>query len=331
MWKDFNLIRKWEENQDQDVEVCRYGRDKGQRVLFLEWNAITGKKEGAGFVGFIGYKVGMKSAYVKDLTSDSMSKNKRITIPVTIVECPTMKIFSIRFYKNTKVIGEVLNENVDKELKRKIKLPKNYKTKEMLEKAEKELEFDDIRVIAYSQVKKTGIKKKPNVSEIGLSGSKEEKLAFAKESLAKELSVLDYFKEGIVDVRGITIGRGTQGPVKRFGIKLRFHKTEKGLRKVGSIGPWHPARVSYRVPMAGQMGYFNRVVYNNKIVAVGKAGEGQEINPKSGFKKYGVIKNDYLIIRGSISGPSKRQLIISQPIRPSKKQLKKSYEFVELR
>jgi large subunit ribosomal protein L3 len=297
----------------------------------VNWNAITGKKEGAGFVGFIGYKVGMKSAYVKDLTSDSMSKNKRITIPVTIVECPTMKIFSIRFYKNTKVIGEVLNENVDKELKRKIKLPKNYKTKEMLEKAEKELEFDDIRVIAYSQVKKTGIKKKPNVSEIGLSGSKEEKLAFAKESLAKELSVLDYFKEGIVDVRGITIGRGTQGPVKRFGIKLRFHKTEKGLRKVGSIGPWHPARVSYRVPMAGQMGYFNRVVYNNKIVAVGKAGEGQEINPKSGFKKYGVIKNDYLIIRGSISGPSKRQLIISQPIRPSKKQLKKSYEFVELR
>ena len=39
------------------------------------------------------------------------------------------------------------------------------------------------------------------------------------------------FEEGIVDVRGLTKGKGTQGPVKRLGLTLRFHKTEKGQRK----------------------------------------------------------------------------------------------------
>ena len=35
-----------------------------------------------------------------------------------------MKIFSIRFYKNHQVKKDILNTNLDKELKRKIKLPK---------------------------------------------------------------------------------------------------------------------------------------------------------------------------------------------------------------
>ncbi len=35
-----------------------------------------------------------------------------------------MKIFSVRFYKNNKVIGEVINDNLDKELKRIIKMSK---------------------------------------------------------------------------------------------------------------------------------------------------------------------------------------------------------------
>ena len=67
-------------------------------------------------------------------------------------------------------------------------------------------------------------------------------------------------------MRGLTTGRGYQGPVKRFGIKLKPSKSEKGRRRPGSLGPWHPARVIFRVPMAGQLGMFTRVVYNNKIL-----------------------------------------------------------------
>ena len=63
--------------------------------------------------GFIAYKAGMASAYVKDNTPDSRTKDKKITVPVTILECPKMKILSVRFYKNKKVVKDVLNNKLD--------------------------------------------------------------------------------------------------------------------------------------------------------------------------------------------------------------------------
>jgi large subunit ribosomal protein L3 len=299
----------------------------------VNWRPLTDKKDSVGLLGFIGYKVGMKSAYVKDDTPNSLTKNKRVIVPVTIIECPTLKIFSIRFYKNGIVVRDVLNDNIDKELKSKINLPKQTNTKALLEKAEKESGFDDVRVLIYSQVKKTGIKKTPDVAEIGVSGAdKNVKLGFIKDSLAKEISVSEVFGPDVkvIDIRGITIGKGTQGAVKRFGLSLRSHKSEKGVRGAGSIGPWHPSRLTFRVPFAGQMGFFNRVVYNASIIKSGKIKE-EDITPSSGFHKYGKVKNDYLILRGSVQGPSKRQLLITHALRPTKKQLKKQFELIELR
>jgi len=305
-----------------------YPRVRAKKILpRVNWNNI--KNEEASLLGFIGYKVGMKSAYVKDDTPHSHTKGKRMIIPVTILECPTIKIFSIRFYKNNKVIKEVLNDNFDKELKKKLRLPKQKTPNKKLEDV-KEEEYDDLKVIAYSQVKKTGIKKKPDISEIGLSGTLSDKLQFIKDHLKKEISIKDIIKEGIVDIRGVTKGKGTQGPTKRFGLSLKVHKAEKGQRGPGSGGPWHPSRVTFREPRAGQMGYFTRVLYNNKIIQIRSINEN-DINPKNGFKKYGKIKTDYAILFGSVQGPSKRQLILTRPIRPSKKQSKKNFEFIELR
>jgi large subunit ribosomal protein L3 len=263
---------------------------------------------------------------VRDNTAGSLSKGQRITIPVTIIECPSIKILSTRFYQYGKVIGEVLNHNLDKELKRKIKLPKQ--TNKKIEDFKKD--FDDVRVIVYSQVKKSGIKKTPDILEMGLSGTKEEKLNFIKNNLSKEISIKDVIKEGIVDVRGITIGKGLQGTIKRFGLTLKAHKSEKGQRTLGSGGPWHPSRVDFHQPRAGQMGFFTRVVYNNKIVFIGDIKE-KNINPSQGFKHFGTIKNDYVLLRGSVQGPVKRQLILTYPLRPSKAQTKRNYEFIELR
>ena len=303
-----------------------YPRVRAKKILpRVSWNFLS--KDEPGLLGFIGYKVGMKSAYVKDNTPNSLTKGQRIIIPVTIMECPLMKVFSIRFYKNKKVVGDVLNSNLDKELKKKVKLPKEVKKK--IEDF-KEGDFDDLRVIVYSQVKKTGIKKKPDIAEIGLSGSLNEKLEFVKSNLTKEISIKDVFSDGVVDIRGVTKGKGTQGPMKRFGLALRSHKSEKGRRGPGSGGPWHPARVEFTQPMAGQMGYFTRVVYSNKIVDMNSITE-KNINPKNGFKKYGEIKTDFLIVFGSIQGPSKRQVLVTSPLRASKKQVKKSYELIELR
>ena len=102
------------------------------------------------------------------------------------------------------------------------------------------------------------------------------------------------------------------------------------MRKVGSIGPWHPARVTFRVPMAGQTGFFSRIAYNNQIINIGKISE-KNINPKSGWKNYGKIKTDYIILRGSVPGATKRPLLLTAALRPTKRQSKKNFEFVGLR
>src|SRR3989344_3644639 len=78
-------------------------------------------------LGFLGYKAGMTHIIVKDNTSNSLNKGKNLSIPTTIIECPPLKTLSIRFYKNThdglKSICEVVSPKVDKEVKRKTKIP----------------------------------------------------------------------------------------------------------------------------------------------------------------------------------------------------------------
>jgi len=284
----------------------------------VNWNAVSSGKD---IQGFICYKAGMVSVSVKNNILDSMTKGKEITIPATILECPKMKIFSVRFYKDSKVAGEILAENLDKELKRKVKLPKLKKKLDDFKK-----EYDDVRIVCYSAVKKTGIKKTPDLSEIGIVGTADGKVNFIKEKLNKEISVMEVFEKGqVVDLRGLTKGKGFQGPVKRFGIKLKKAKSEKGRRRPGSIGPWHPARVTFRVPMAGQLGMFTRVVYNNKIIDLGNS-DGKFRN----IKNFGDVKTDYIMVAGSIQGPAKRQLLITAPLRETKRTKKKNYELLEV-
>lgn len=289
----------------------------------VNWNNIKTDSTN-GLKGFICYKAGMISGSVLDNTPDSMTKGKKIVIPVTILECPKTKIFSVRFYKNGKVVKEVLSKSLDKELKKKVKFPKKE-----LDKIDNIKDYDDLRVIIYSLVKTTGIKKTPDLSEVGLTGDIEEKLNFIKANLNKEISVLDVFRKGkLVDIRGLTKGKGLQGPVKRFGITLKSHKSEKGRRRPGSLGPWHPARVTFRVPQAGQLGMFTRIVYNSNIIDLGNSEKDRNFN---GIKNFGNIKTDYILVKGSVQGHSKRQLLLTASFRTTKKQSKKSFELLELR
>ena len=312
-------------------------RKRANKVLpSVNWKGVGIANSDKKLLGFIGYKVGMKSLFVRDNTNDSMTKGKRIAVPATILECPPMKILSVRFYKNSHVLSDILSNDLDKTLNKKIKLPtKDSKKSESSNAKESSFKaphnFDDVRIVVYSLVKNTSIKKKPDILELALGGSNEDKLAWIKAHIGKEIRISEVFEvNGLADTRGVTKGKGFQGPVKRFGITLRSHKAEKGQRKVGSIGPWHPARVTFRVPMAGQMGLFTRSNYNYKVLAVGNISENN-INPTSGFKKYGNIKTDYLILRGSVQGPSKRPVVLTAPLRKTKKQEKKKFEVLEIR
>lgn len=307
----------------------RYGsmrfwpRKRSTKILpDVNWEAIKTKEKGP--KGFIAYKVGMISVLVKDDTPDSMTKGKKITLPATIVECPEIKIFSVRAYKNKKVVGEVV-VSIDKELKRATRIPKSVGKIEDLK-----MDFEDLRIVVYSDLKNKFFKKTPDMVELGLDGTKEEKLSFIKEKIGKGMKVSEIISGNLVDVRGITRGKGLQGPVKRFGISLKSHKSEKGVRRPGSLGPWHPARVNFRVPISGQTGFHTRITYNSLVLGKGGISE-QDINPGTGFHKYGKVKGDYLILAGSLQGPKKRQLILTKPLRSPKGKLKKKYGLIELR
>jgi large subunit ribosomal protein L3 len=264
----------------------------------------------------------MATAVVKDNMPDSSTKGKKIAVPVTILEAPNMKIFSVRFYKQGKVVKDVVISN-DKELKKLVKLP------EQIQPFDSQLskEYDDIRLIVYSLSKQTSLKKTPDLAEIAFSA--DNKLDFVKSLIGKEISIRNSFNPELIDVRGLTTGKGLVGPVKRFGITLKQHKTEKGVRRPGSLAPWHPARVTFRTPMAGQLGMFSRVHYNLKVINQNAIAE-KDINPISGFKNYGKIKSNYIIVKGSVQGPSKRQILITSSFRPTKAQSKKKYEFMEI-
>jgi large subunit ribosomal protein L3 len=300
-----------------------YPRVRAKKVIpNVNWSPIS--KDGTGLLGFVGYKVGMVSVWARDNTENSLTKGKRIAVPATVIECPSMKIYSVRFYKNGKVTKDVVVSN-GKELKKKVKVSKK------VGEIKDDIEFDDIRVLMYTNVKDTCVdKNKADMIEVAVSGPVDAKLTFIKEKIGKDISVSEVFQSGLVDVRGVTKAYGTQGPVKRFGIALKDHKSEKGQRRPGSLAPWHPCRVTFRAPQAGQTGYHNRISYNSLIMEVGKISE-KDINKSGGFDHYGVIKNEYLILKGSIPGPQKRGLVITPAIRPSKFQSKKNFEVLELR
>lgn len=300
-----------------------YPRVRAKKTIpRINWNSINSTSRG--LLGFVGYKVGMVSVYVKNNTSDSLTKGKRIVVPATVVECPPMKIYSVRYYKKSKVLKDFI-VSTDKNLKRAVKFSKKIKDLENIE------DFDDVRVVLYSDISKTSIgQKKPNLVEVALSGKKEEKVEWVKENLNKEISVSQVFGSGLIDIHAVTKGYGTQGPMKRFGVALKDHKSEKGRRRPGSLSSFGLRRVTFRAPQAGQTGYQSRVSYNHMIMDIGKISE-KDINPKSGFPHYGLIRGDYLILNGSVLGPRKRGIFLTMPARSSKAQSKKNYEVIEVR
>ncbi|MDA1196513.1 MAG: 50S ribosomal protein L3 [Nanoarchaeota archaeon] len=279
----------------------------------------------AKLLGFAGYKVGMAHVIATDNNPNSLSKNNSIRIPVTIIECPPLKAVSARFYNTVNhynnVVGEVYATSFDKDLARKRTMPKKPKTK-----IEDIKEYDHINLLVQTLPALTTIgKKKPELFEVGIGGNKEEQLAYAKEMLGKEINVADIIQPGSqVDIHAVTKGQGVQGPVRRFGVTLKSHKSEKGRRRPGSLGAWK-AQVNHmwKIAFSGQTGFFRRTEYNKWVVQVSTK---PEKNPKDGFIRYGLIKNPYILLKGSTGGARKRLVRISHACRPRSNIPKKAPE-----
>ncbi len=273
--------------------------------------------------GFAGYKAGMTQLFMIDDRKGSLTSGEEISVPVTVIETPPLVVCATRLYQST-VNGlntgtEVWTSELPKELSRALDLPKKYEAQKVLERAEaivKDGKVADIRVLACTQPWASNVpKRKPELLEIHIGGSSvEERWNYSKGLLGKQIRAADVFKEGeFADTLAITKGKGFQGPVKRWGIKILPRKSDEGKRQVGTLGPWSPARVMWTVPAPGQMGYHQRTEFNKRILKIG--GDGKEITPKGGFLRYGPVKGDFIVVAGSVPGPTKRLVQLRRPIR----------------
>jgi large subunit ribosomal protein L3 len=274
---------------------------------------------GRNLQGFAGYKAGMTHLVLTDDYSHSLTKGMEIAVPATIIETPPMRVVGFRLYKDTNYgkraiteawAGAATGEGGDLSA-----------LEDIITKSEDNQALS-LHLIASTAPKVvSGVpKKKQDLMEIKMSGEVDKDLEYAKEAFGKELKINDVIKEGdFVDVTAVTTGKGTQGPVKRWGLMIQNAKAKRSGRgrHVGAIGGWTPRRVRWRVPQLGQTGYQQRTEYNKRIMKVGENGE--EITPKGGFVKYGIVRNEYIVLKGSVPGPKKRLVRISHAIRPHPK------------
>lgn len=294
-------------------------RAQSEVVRVRSW----GNAKDAKPLGFAGYKVGMTHVLTTDNRKASSTKGMKVRIPVTVVECPNLKIIGARFYKNTffgeKVATEVEFKSDNKRLTRRKNISKNPNSN-IDAYTEKLSGYTSIRLLVHTMPDKTTIgKKTPEVFELGIGGSVEDQFNYVKEHQGTEISVADVFAAGEqMDIKAVSKGKGLQGPVKRFGIHVRAKKSEKTKRGPGSIsGGWVAAgHMMYRVAHAGQMGYHKRTEHNKILLKV--SDNPEEINPKGGFINYGEVKSTFIMIKGSVPGPKKRLIRFNKPLRANK-------------
>ena len=282
-------------------------------------------EEGPTVLGFMGYKAGMTHVFFVEDRPGSPDFGKEIIHPATVVDVPPVLVCAIRAYARNEyglqTFTEAWMKDPPKDLDRALTLPENFDPSQGLKKMEENLnKIAEFRLLTATQPRLVGVpKKKPDVMEIKIDGgSISEQFEYAKGLLGKTISVAEVFKEGqMIDAISVTKGKGFQGPVKRWGVKILSHKGRKTKRGVAALGPWKPPRVLYSVPRAGQMGYFQRTEHNKRILKIGT--DGSEVSPEGGFVRYGPVRGTYILLDGSLPGPSKRLIRLRYPARPPKK------------
>ena len=314
-------------------------RAKKHTAVVNSWKSVKSLPKETNFLGFPTYKVGMTNIGVIDNFSHTLTKGTEIDLGVTVLEAPPVKILSIKLLGldddgNLQIKKEISTNIKDKNLARKLDLPKKdskiLSSDELIKFAE-ENGVKELRVKVVTTPSLTTIgKKKPEVLELAISGDLSEQITFALSKLGAEIKASEVLSAGtLVDTHAITTGKGFSGAVKRFGVKLTSHKSEKTRRHAGNVGAWTPSRVLTTIPLPGQHGFHRRTEWNKWILKV--SDNPEEINRIGGFRAYGIVKNEYLLVKGSIQGPKKRLITLTRAARPNKRYPKISPQITYIR
>jgi len=306
---------------------------------------------------FMGYKAGM-THIVREVDRPGSKVNKKeIVEGVTIIEAPPMIIVGVVGYIDTphgmRALNCVWAEHLSEDCRRRFyknwykskkKAFTKYAKKWQDDAGKKEIEKEFkkmkryctvIRVVAHTQMRMMRKRqKKSHIMEIQLNGGTiGAKVDFARRHLEKPVPVGQVFaQDEMIDVIGVTKGKGYKGVTSRWHTKKLPRKTHKGLRKVACIGAWHPSRVQFTVARAGQKGYHHRTEINKKIYRIGqgihtKNGKviknnastehditEKSITPMGGFPHYGEVHCDFLMVKGCIMGPKKRNITLRKSL-----------------
>jgi len=118
-----------------------------------------------------------------------------------------------------------------------------------------------------------------------------------------ELS-LDIFEKGqVVDVRGVSVGKGFQGGVKRHNFRMQdaTHGNSISHRAPGSIGMCQtPGRVFKGKKMAGHMGAVKTTMHNLTIEAID-------------------TERNLILVKGAVPGPKGGDVMITPAIKKRNK------------
>jgi len=268
---------------------------------------------------------GFKAGCVQIVSIDDREKvpnaGKQLVSLGTVLVTPPVLILGVRGYSKDHdglhAEFDVYAEDIPKYISKEI----TVKNKDgALDEAEKKLKkIKEIFAIVAVSPRAAGLEmKKPYIFEAMVSGGDIQKqFTHVKELLGKEIKIDQIFETGAsVDVAAITKGHGWQGVLKRWNVKKKQHKSRKTVREVGSLGPISPQSVMYTVPRAGQFGFHQRIEYDKRIMIMGNTEDEQiKINPDGGYKHFGLVKGDFIILKGSVPVTYRRLIKLRSQIR----------------
>lgn len=273
------------------------GRAEGLIPRVRNWPKVTSDKPT--MLGFPAFKAGTIHAITVDDRAKTPNFGKPLFNLSSVLSLPELEVKGVRLYGKVNGAEFALGEG---------------KTAPADTPVERVTRVSALVSVVPAEVGLS--QKEPITLEIGVGGADaKSQIDYATGLVGKKVKFAELFKPGMyVDVLGITKGKGVEGPVTRFGVKRKQHKSRKSVRAVGVIGPWHPAAVMYTVARAGQMGFHQRAETGKRILMMGN-GREKPITPAGGFRHFGVVNGDYAVLRGSVPGPSRRFVMVRMPVR----------------
>jgi len=305
---------------------------------------------------FMGYKAGMTHIMRESNKPGAKIHKKEVVEAVTIIETPPMYAVGLVGYVETprglRTLTTIWAQHLQESAKRifyknwyhsKKKAFSRY-TERISADGNKDIETElnrmkkfcsVVRLLCHTDIKKVGLRqRKAHMMEIQINGGADvaAKVDWGYGLFEKKIPVDTIFsKDDMIDVIGVTKGKGFEGVTTRWGVTRLPRKTHRGLRKVGCIGAWHPARVKFQVARAGQNGYHHRTEMNKKIYKIGSATTNADgtknwnamtdsdltektINPMGGFPHYGMVDEDFIMIKGCCVGTKKRVITLRKTL-----------------